>query len=395
MYRTLLLVVALINFAQPGEFRFRHHLIDTELEGEGLGQTALADLDGDNRLEFVTGIRGGDLFVYKYHSSDQWTRYTVGGDSPSDVGLAVLDVDGDGLQDLVTGGAWYRNGGGLTEGFSRYIFDKTLTAVHDIVVADLSGDGRPDVVTMSDKNNLRWYKIPEDPFRAWEQHDIGKAVHAGISAGDLNGDGSLDVIRTDVWFENADGDGGRWIEHQIGPNTPPPPDFQPAFAFDATRSRVLDMNGDGQNDVIFTDNEIPGGKVWWMENVDGKGQKWRRHDIFSAGSPRRGAFHSLQVADFDNDGDFDVFSCEMEWVRGDRPPRWYIWENLDGKGGSWKEHVILDENLGGHEAVAGDVTGDGQLDIVAKPWRAHPDNSLGGKPFVIFLENVSGAVQHD
>ena len=76
-------------------------------------------------------------------------------------------------------------------------------------------------------------------------------------------------------------------------------------------------------------------------------------------------------------------------MSGDGPPRWYIWENLDGKGGSWKEHVILDANLGGHQAVVGDVTGDGLPDIISKPWTANDNNGMGGKMFVVFLENQS------
>ncbi len=82
------------------------------------------------------------------------------------------------------------------------------------------------------------------------------------------------------------------------------------------------------------------------------------------------------------------FTCEMEGVPGDNPPRYYIFENLDGVGGSWLEHIILDVNLGGHAAVVGDVTGNGLPDIIAKPWNPRPDNALGGKIFVIFLENL-------
>jgi hypothetical protein len=132
------------------------------------------------------------------------------------------------------------------------------------------------------------------------------------------------------------------------------------------------------------------------ENLDGAGQSWQRHEIAGGFTRaegkelRRGAYHSLYVGDLDGDGDFDVLSCEMEAVGGDGDPRWYIWENVDGKGGEWREHVILDANLAGHEAVVGDVTGNGLPDIISKPWRPRPENALGGKMFVLFLENISG-----
>jgi hypothetical protein len=152
------------------------------------------------------------------------------------------------------------------------------------------------------------------------------------------------------------------------------------------------MNRNGVNDIVFIDNEIPGGKIWWMENLDGKGIAWERHDVFTPrpGDPRRGAFHSLYVGELDGDGDFDIFTCEMEGVPGEQAPRYYIFENIDGLGGTWKEHVILDVNLGGHAAVVGDVTGNGRSDIIAKPWAPRPDNALDGKIFLLFLENLGG-----
>lgn len=373
------------------KFQFKAHIIDTDLPAGNYAQTALADLDNDGRLEYIVGQQYGSIFYYKFHAADTWTRHLLGKDSPSDVGGCALDVDNDGWMDFVAGGAWYRNSRSADQAFERVVFDPDLTGVHDVVAADIDSDGRMEIITMSDKNNTRWYRIPPDPAQQWERHNIGPGVHAGLSVGDLNGSGHLDIVRTNIWFQNVRGDGTEWAQRHIGPNTPPPPDFQPYFAYDATRSFVCDMNGDGRNDIVFTDAEIPGGKIWWMENVDGKGTTWRRHDIPNGDPRRRGAYHSLYVGDLDGDGDYDIFSCEMEAVGGEGNPRWYIWENLDGKGGAWQEHIILDANLGGHEAVVGDITGNGLPDIIAKPWRPREANALGGKVFVVFLENVSAA----
>ena len=97
--------------------------------------------------------------------------------------------------------------------------------------------------------------------------------------------------------------------------------------------RVLDMDRDGDNDLVMTENEIKAGRIAWLENADGRGGSWSWHDLPPGDAAARGAYHSLAVADFDNDGDADVFTCEMEGIAGDRPPRWFIWENTDGKGG--------------------------------------------------------------
>jgi hypothetical protein len=373
------------------KFKLIPHIEDTDLPAGLYAQTALADIDNDGRLEFITGQQYGTIFYYKFKSPNDWSRRILGHDSASDVGGCAIDVDGDGWVDFITGGAWYRNSCDQKKPFERFVFDENLTAVHDLFAADLNGDGRLEIITMSEQNNLRFYTIPTDPTQEWVRTDIGPAVHAGTSVGDINGNGHLDLVRTDVWYENVHGDGSEWVSHHIGFNTAPPSDFQPYFAYYATYNKVCDMNGNGTNDIIFLDNEIPGGKVWWMENISGDGTTWKRQDIFTPRSdePRRGAYHSFFVGDLDGDVDFDIFSCEMEGVPGDQSPKYYIWENVDGKGKEWEEHVILDINLGGHATMVGDVTGNGKLDMLSKPWQASEKNAVNGKIFVLFLENIS------
>lgn len=369
--------------AQDG-MQFRHHFIDQNLPGSAWGQTAVADLDRDGRPDYITGRSRREILWYHMEAPGRWVRHELGRQSPSEVGGAALDVNGDGWVDFVGGGAWYRNTGQpRTELFERNVFDKNLNAVHDVVVADVDGDRRPDVLTMSDKNNLRWYHIPADPRLPWQRHDVGPSVHAGIGVGDLDGDGDPDVVRSNLWFENAGGQGTRWVIHENIPFGNPNQPFPLA-----TRCVVLDLDRDGDMDLMMTENEIKAGRIAWLENADGRGGSWNRHDLPTGDVAVRGAYHSLVVADFDNDGDPDVFTCEMEGIAGAKPPRWFIWENSDGKGQKFVERVVLDANLGGHEALAADFDGDGDMDLISKLWRPRQDNANGGRNHVDYLENL-------
>lgn len=144
----------------------------------------------------------------------------------------VHDVNGDGLNDLVYTAAhgygivWAeqaREGAAIT--FKRHMIDNTWTQAHSIALADIDGDGVKELITgkrfmahngADPEENGALRVCYYDPVKkgseiAWERHAISEG--AGIGAGlnipvaDLDGDGDLDIVVTGkwggpVWFEN-------------------------------------------------------------------------------------------------------------------------------------------------------------------------------------------------
>ncbi|HET6249262.1 MAG TPA: VCBS repeat-containing protein [Tepidisphaeraceae bacterium] len=377
------------------DIAFRHHYISRDLPttATGIGDyglTALVDINRDGHLDFVVGGRSPKperLYWFEYRGPDDWVRHDVGQDYRSDVGLAALDVDGDGWPDLVTSGVWYRNPGKATDQpWERFVFDDHARGAHDIVTGDIDGDGKLDVIMMSDAtkelNGLYWYKIPADPKQPWEKHKIGPGIHGAIAPagiGDINGDGHNDVVRGDTWFENKDGRGLEWVAHKNIPMGRRGP-----FGV-CVRTVIADMDGNGKKVIVMCDADISDSKIYILRTPD-KGQTWTKQALPQ--SFQYGSLHSLAVADFRGNGRLDIVSNEQEELlpAGRTNPRFVVWENLGDQ--KYAEHIILDEKLGGHELQVGDVKGDGVIDICSKAWGVQPWNGNGGKMHVDYLENV-------
>jgi hypothetical protein len=84
--------------------------------------------------------------------------------------------------------------------------------------------------------------------------------------------------------------------------------------------------------------------------------------------------HTLDIGDIDGDGNLDIFAAEMaQWTRGPAPDHpgaaaWILYG--DGRG-AFRQTVLVTGH-GWHEGKLADVDGDGDLDIINKPytWQA-------------------------
>jgi hypothetical protein len=252
-----------------------------------------------------------------------------------------------------------------------------------IPLADLDGDGDLDVVlSRREPQTASWFERMDDAM--WARHTVGKAESLsntlGAAALDINDDGWLDVVLSRVWLETP-GDGtGPWPRHAWPHRAVPKASYGTSM-----RAWITDVNGDTQNDIVYSDCDTGWSHVYWVENL-GKGLKWKRHQLPDpptapgdvAGT---GSFHSLGVADFDRDGDLDIFAGEQEdpdtymesggklamKPRGLKE-RGVVWTSSQGSHPTFTPIVIHTDNPGWHDGTLGDVDGDGDIDIVTKIW---------------------------
>jgi hypothetical protein len=325
-----------------------------------LGQSSLADLDKDGDQDLIVGSSGSFVWWYEYTPGDKWKMHLIGEDVLSDRGGTAIDVDDDGLIDQVSGGTWYRNPGIKQDTWERY--ENGVIYSYDNVAGDLNGDGFPELVAISPQEGLFVYFIGTNPEKKWKKYKLDDGVPGGIAPkgiGDIDSDGDMDIVRSDVWYDNVNGDGTKWNIHRTLGYV----QSQGEFARSA-RIYITDMDGDKDMDVIQCESNNPAGRLVWQENVDSKGINWYMHPV---ATETKQDLHSLCVADFDNDGDLDIFSGGGP-MTSDLYKRCFIWENIDGIGVKWTQHEILFK-IECTDAVAADVDADGDIDICGKTWK--------------------------
>ena len=183
--------------------------------------TDMADINKDGRLDLLVNVleladdpsfRHAGLGWLEQGESldDPWIYHRIGNTLPDWViGIHVTDIDGDGDQDVVTGGYSGIN----------------------IIEGAYSGASRdfddPSVTSASSVGRIAWFENPGNVDEPWSRHDVSRRVRGMFDmyvSRDLDGDGDMDLISTRG--NSGEYDGVFWLEQVRG--KAPAPSFLPA-----------------------------------------------------------------------------------------------------------------------------------------------------------------------
>ncbi|NBT12300.1 MAG: VCBS repeat-containing protein [Planctomycetia bacterium] len=396
------LIVLLMGVATPAaaDVAFKKQTLTERFVAEGCD---LADFDKDGHVDITAGntIWHGPDFARR-------TEFTPPADNPSgptktpydptkgysDYFLAYAhDFSGDTWPDILVFGLpgeaahVFVNPQGRAGHWERHaIFDVADGESPDL--KDMNGDGRPELLVHSSDPNkpqeakgkgggqlgfveIDWKRPlgkarfrPITPKSPENDERYFRYTH-GYGAGDVNGDGRMDILDRNGWFEQP----ADISKDTIWPFHPGP--FGPSNALrGGAQMYAYDVNGDGRNDVITSYDGHGYGLGWFEQNADGT---FTERKIMGA-TPEENAqgarfsqLHALRLADINGDGLLDIVTGKRRWAHGINGDAELYWFELvrDGKGGaSFVAHKIDDDSGVGTQVTVGDLDRDGKPDVI-------------------------------
>ena len=276
--------------------------------------------------------------------------------------IALEDINNDGNLDLVAanyyGGSSDRsvtvqlgNGDGTFQSSIGYFAGYNN---YSVAVGDVTGDGKPDIITTSDSYDGNLYVLPNNgdgTFGAFVVYTVGSEP-TDVALADVDGVNGLDIVIANYYPDGQ----SVTVLLNLGGGA-----FGPGASYFAGYYNISiavgDVNGDGSSDIVTT-NYYDSTASILLNNNDGTG---------TFGSPtffNVGGYYvrSVALGDVNGDGATDIVTAaeyNQFYSAGE------VSVLLNDGGGSFGPGQAVDSAYSTFGVALGDLNEDGQLDVAA------------------------------
>ncbi len=335
---------------------------------------ALGDLDENGTLDIIAGGNRQGAIFFNTEPGRYDNLPTL---DSSQVGRPAGDLDGDGYLDLIGWDAttqrmaiYLNNRGGNFPDADKRLFGPVQRLMASTAVADLDNDGDLDIVTV----DPHAVYLNDGNGNLAEARNFGPTESASVNvvSGDVNNDGYLDIVVANMHAYDGDsqvpipGSGQNMVYLNDGQGNFP---AERAYAFggddDVGHVLVGDLDNDGDLDIVS--DEDPQSLIYLN---DGTGD-FSAAVVYPLRTRRDDNPMARELADLNGDGSLDIVSVYFGQA----------WIDFNDGTGTFPQAQARSFGTGDERAVyAGDIDGDGDIDLVTDTSRIYRNDGTGRFP---------------